>query len=199
MRAARRERAHVDPRVVDRVHADAVAEQRAAACCAASDRPSRMPIATLGKIEEEAADELVDDVDLPAPPVPVMPTTGARSAPARCVEPLAQDDFSRRVVRLPIRLEPGDRGAPIATAVGRRSQALDAVRRRARSAAARIRRRSSRIIPSSPSGARPRAEDPRDAVALRAPRSPRARSCRRRRRRPARGRRRARAAGPSGT
>ena len=62
---------------MDRIHADAVAQQRAARFSPRrvdrDDRDSELVVL----VEAEAADELVGQRALPAPPVPVIPTTGA--------------------------------------------------------------------------------------------------------------------------
>ena len=81
VRCARRHRAHVHARsLTDRIHADAVAEQRAAGLAPRGiDRQDREAIR--GTAQEARSSSSISD-DLPAPPVPVMPSTGA-SARAR--------------------------------------------------------------------------------------------------------------------
>jgi hypothetical protein len=65
--------------VVDGVHADAVAEQRAAGL-ARDGSTARCDLQLVVLVEAEAAHQLVGERDLPAPPVPVMPSTGDDAA-----------------------------------------------------------------------------------------------------------------------
>jgi hypothetical protein len=81
---ARGQRAHEDalapllPRA-DGVHADAVAQQRAAALAREGSMRDHRDAQRVVLVQAQAADQLVGEADdLPAPPVPVMPSTGVR-------------------------------------------------------------------------------------------------------------------------
>jgi hypothetical protein len=119
------------------VHADAVAEQRAAGAAPRGiDRDHRD--AHVGKLAQEAVEQLVGhELDLPAPPVPVMPTTGvwprapvaiacagARvrlppGVPPRCAEHAADRDLVVEIgmVRLRDRRRAADARARITSSI----------------------------------------------------------------------------------
>ncbi len=123
---ARGQRAHVDPRALrprrDRVHADAVAEQGAPALAARgvdgddgdveANRPGRCAGARISWSVSE---------DLPAPPVPVTPTTGMRrlaaSARTACSSCASAVPFSSAVISCASARQPCSvwpcQGAPI--------------------------------------------------------------------------------------
>jgi hypothetical protein len=72
--------AHVDPRVVDGVHANAVAQEGAAGFT-----PGRIGAddgdADVLQVMEHAQDQLIGQGGFAGPPVPVMPITGTLRSP----------------------------------------------------------------------------------------------------------------------
>ena len=79
-------------------------------------------ICSLGKLLHEARQQLIGEVDLPAPPVPVMPTTGPRAAQRASAARSARAE--RRVVDHPVlerREHARDREVMVARDSGSRS------------------------------------------------------------------------------
>ena len=94
VRAPRGERAREDPRAVDRVHADAIAEQRAARAPPRGVDEQQADAAP-GMLEPEAADDLVDDARLAGAARAREADDGRRRAPAARLELAAQAVGSR--------------------------------------------------------------------------------------------------------
>jgi hypothetical protein len=69
---------------LDGVHADAVAEQRAAGALARGVDRDHGDLQLVVLVEAQAADQLVGEDDLPEPPVPVMPRVGTLAAAPSC-------------------------------------------------------------------------------------------------------------------
>ena len=141
--AARGQRAHEDRLGGEAVHADAIARAARRRCGGGSDpsRPRRS--ARSGKCRTRRASSSSVRLDLPAPPVPVMPMTGAlwrARASARRI-------CSAWPLRRPRALEHRDGAGDLAVVAG--VQRPELVGRLATAAArARIRRRSCRSRPS---------------------------------------------------